>query len=211
MQFKHYLMSTITFFISLNVYSGGMPVIDTNALAQELNETIYSITVIGDLFNEISSTSNDLVALNTLREEMIKLNEDIRTYQEVNQNLNEITDPQFYRAQAISDYVSQISNYVRKLKKFLVLAKFTKQRPQSISNMLSLFRDEHQEQKDRFETTMKTFDEKERIAKLRMELRSKINAKKSLEKEFNIISKRTGGRITNFRTSTKQNELKNLW
>lgn len=208
MQFRKDLLIILIFLKSQLILATGLPVVDTNEVLQQLKDSVYLISTVGDLLGEMNATANDLQALIILKEELSRLGEDLKTYKDLNLEINELSNPQIHKAETIADYISQVTTYIRKLKKFVILAQSTGARPQAISAMFDMLREERERQKEQFDTAMKTYEEQEKIAHFRNQLKIKIETKKALDSEFALVARRTDNKLLKVQSRKSEN---NLW
>lgn len=178
----------ITLFSTHFVSAAGLPVVDTNSLFRDMNDSIYTLAAVEDLLSEFNVSSNDLASLAQLKDELSKMNDDLRLLKDTYGDLQDISNPHIYKARILADYITQVTRYIRKVKKFLIMAQSMRQRPQAITAIMSLIREQRERDRDQYEAAMKSLEEKEKIAEERSKIRRRIEARQQLDREYSIVT-----------------------
>ena len=173
---------------SAPVFSAGLPVVDTNAMFQDMSDSIYTLSAVEDLLSEFNVSASDMSALIELRGELTRLQEDMYLFKEAYGDLRDLSQPQFYKARILADYITQVTQYIRKVKRFMILAQSMRNRPQALTAVLSMIREQRERDKDQFEAAMRAVEEKERVQAERTKLRRKIEARQTIDREYALIT-----------------------
>jgi hypothetical protein len=179
---------SFVFLIPFRVLGGGLPVVDTRALFQDMSDSIYTLSAVEDLLTEFNVSSNDMKALLDLRNELNKLNEDLHLFKDAYGELQDLSSPYFYKARILADYITQVTQYVRKVKRFMILAQSMQNRPQALTAVLAMIREQREREKDQFEAAMRSVEEKEKVQNERSKIRKRIEARRRLDQEYSQIA-----------------------
>lgn len=176
-------------FFTFTSKAGGIPVVDTNALINEIKDSAYLLDSVGGLIEEIGIASDEAQQLFRLQEYLNGLASDIRTLQSFSDDVTEIGQFQRMKGMILADRIRAFTRHLRKIKRVVATAMSLRARPQAILVTLQLLEEERQRENEKLQAKLMAEAEMEKINEVRNKVKHEIARKEQLQFEMNNIFK----------------------
>lgn len=184
---KLWLSLVFCMLFPLKTFAGGMPVFDTNELVGQLKDSLYLMSVIDDLLGEASGSGMDKDATNSYRHEVENLQREINKYNELNQNIEELSGAERSRSKVFIHQVKSITRHIQRVKRILTLATTVGARPEAVSSSLKVMEEKRKREKDQLEVALMALEAQDRVFQRRQKIKKERIRRDSLNRELSFI------------------------
>lgn len=171
--------------------AGGLPVIDTNQILNELKDSVYLISSVEELAQEVLGTDANILAVKSLTDDIYKLQREIEYYEQISNSVDDLSRSSIGKSKVFVDQVRSITRYIRKVKRVLTLITVLKPRPAAVNSTINMLKEQRQREKEKFELAFKALEEREKIERLRARIQKKIMFQEEIKNEMKIMGART--------------------
>jgi hypothetical protein len=208
------LFSLLIVISSQSAY-GGFPVVDTNEVMKQLSDSLFFISSVDSLLNEVGAGGEEVRSMTALSHEIQAYQRELLLLEQLQLASGDARHLEMGRSRALIDQINSITRHVQKIRRVLVLAKSMGARPDAVNSSMRLLREERQRDQERLEVALKAHDERERIEKMRRSLEKERGVAESIRNEEQAIrrySRGQGPRPLEFRSyQFKKSSEASLW
>jgi len=209
------LSSFLLIFFSSSTLQAGMPVVDTNEVLKQLSDSLYFISSIDGLLNEVGVNGEEAASMMQLSREIQEYQKELALINQLQLATNDASQMDMGRSRVLIDQINSVTRHIQRIKRAIMLAKSIGARPDAINSSMRILREERLRDKERFEIALETYEERERIAKLRRQMERQRGLHEAIENENEAIrrfSQKSGPRAIEFKKSNHLiNHKEGLW
>jgi len=192
-----------------------MPVVDTNEVLKQLSDSLYFISSIDGLLNEVGVNGEEAASMMQLSREIQEYQKELALINQLQLATNDASQMDMGRSRVLIDQINSVTRHIQRIKRAIMLAKSIGARPDAINSSMRILREERLRDKERFEIALETYEERERIAKLRRQMERQRGLHEAIENENEAIrrfSQKSGPRAIEFKKSNHLiNHKEGLW